>query len=350
MSRKFFIPTFAVAVTAMFVAALIPAPEVVPVTARDAINADHRSYTEAIPGSMVKFDMVAVPGGTYVIGSPDAEAGRGTDEGPQRPITIRPFWIGKHEVTWDEFDLFWKTEVDIDPNNPPPPEPKGPDASTFPTPPYVDPDYNHRHEGHPALCMTQHCAMEYCRWLSKRTGKIYRLPTEAEWEYACRAGSKSAYSFGDDAAKLEEYGWYKKNSPDDDHARGTTHKVGSLKPNAWGIHDMHGNVTEWCVDHYQKDIYSTYPIDKPMVSPVLLPTARRWSHVTRGGSWADGPEMLRSAARRASDPSWMKHDPQEPKSIWWLTKMDVIGMRLVRAVEEQDNLKGLRSKVTKASE
>ena len=309
---------------------------------------EHKNYTQTIPGSDVKFDMVAVPGGTFLMGSPPNEPGRNPDEGPQHPVTVRPFWIGKCEVAWDEFDLWWKSMPDADPNKKAKLE--GADAVSRPTPPYVDETYGHEREKHPALCMTHHSAMEYCRWLSLKTGKIYRLPTEAEWEYACRAGTKTAYFFGDDPAKLDEYAWYKKNSPDEEHRRGTTHAVGTKKPNPWGLYDMSGNVMEWCIDHYSKDYYAKFPLDMPTLSPVLLPTDKKFPHVARGGSWADDAARCRSAARRASDPSWMKHDPQRPQSIWWLTRFDVIGFRVVRPVEEQANLKGLRSKVTKESE
>lgn len=312
------------------------------------------SYTEKFKdtesGEDVAFDMVAIPGGTFVMGSPASELGRGADEGPQHEVKIRPFWLGKCEVSWEEFDVF-QTELGVG-------EPKenddrlkaDADAVTGPTPPYVDKNYGHPHQGHPAMCMTQHAAMEYCRWLSKKSGKQYRLPTEAEWEYAARCGTTTAFSFGDDPKPLDDYAWFKKNSPTEKKLNGGTHKVGSKKPNAWGLHDMYGNVMEWCMDHYQKDAYATFARDKPSLWPVVLPTAKRWSHVARGGSWADDPAQCRSAARRASDPSWMQHDPQQPKSIWWLTKFDVIGFRVARAVDEQDNLKNLRSKVTRESD
>jgi formylglycine-generating enzyme required for sulfatase activity len=315
------------------------------------VKGEHKSYAETIPGSNVKFEMIAVPGGTFTMGSPPSEVGRNADEGPQHEVLVRPFWIGKCEVTWDEFDLYWKTEG-ADPNKA---EEKKDgdlpaDGITRPTPPYVDETYGHDREGHPAICMTHHAAMQYCTWLSKKTGKRYRLPTEAEWEYACRAGSKTAYCFGDDPAGLDDYAWYAKNSPDDLHKKGTTHEVGTKKPNAWGLCDMHGNVMEWCLDHYRKNAYELFSKDKLSLSPVLVPTDKRWSHVARGGSWIDDPPALRSAARRGSDKSWEKHDPQVPQSIWWLTKFDVIGFRVVRAVEEQENLKDLRSTVTVDSE
>jgi formylglycine-generating enzyme required for sulfatase activity len=310
--------------------------------ARAAGALEHKAYKDTIPGSKVSFDMLPIPGGTFLMGSPPGEKGRKADEGPQHPVTIRPFWMGKCEVTWDEFDLFWRArpgnKEDVEPE-----KPKDADAVTRPTPPYADETFEHGREGHPVLCITHHAAMQYCRWLSLKTGKVYRLPTEAEWEYACRAGTKTAYFFGDDPKDLGQYAWFAGNA--EDH----THKVGEKKPNPWGLHDMYGNVSEWCLDHYDPAYYEKFPTDRPTLSPVLLPTESRFSHVVRGGSWADEPPACRSAARRGSEKSWIQLDPQQPKSIWWLTSADFVGFRVVRAVEEQDNLKGLRSKVTRQS-
>jgi formylglycine-generating enzyme required for sulfatase activity len=303
---------------------------------------EHKSYTETIPGTKVKFDMVAIKGGTFTMGSPAKEAGRADDEGPQHKVTIRPFWMGKTEVTWDEYDKFWKTKKEAKKEKPAKAN-KDADAVSRPTPPYADETFGHGREGHPVLCITHHAAMEYCRWLSKQTGKIYRLPTEAEWEYTCRAGTTTAYSWGDDPKKAGDYAWYDENSED------VTHVVGKKKPNPWGLYDMHGNVAEWCLDHYSKDFYRKFKGDEPALSPVLLPTADRFSHVARGGSWTDSAEKLRSAARRASDKTWIQRDPQRPQSIWWLTDADFVGFRIVRPVKEQDNLKGLKSKVTRES-
>src|SRR5262249_33551258 len=159
-------------------------------------------------------------------------------------------------------------------------------------------DYGHEVDGHPAICMTHHTAMEYCRWLSKKTGKVYRLPTEAEWEWAARAGTTTTYFFGDDPKQLADFAWFRTNSPDDDHAGGTTHKVGTKKPNPWGLHDMYGNVAEWCIDHYKADFYADGAKNKLSINPVLIPGPNRWPHVTRGGSWADDAGRCRSAARR----------------------------------------------------
>jgi formylglycine-generating enzyme required for sulfatase activity len=304
---------------------------------------EFKSYLETIPGSKVQFEMVAIPGGTFVMGSPAGEPGRAADEGPQHPVSIRPFWMGKTEVTWDEYDLFWKKIEGAQPPNQSPADREA-DAISKPTAPYVDETYGHGREGHPTICMTHHAAMEYCRWLSVKTGKAYRLPTEAEWEYACRAGTKTAYFFGDDPKPLDDYAWYAKNADE------LTHEVGKKKPNPWGLYDMYGNVAEWCLDTYDKNYYATLPTDRPSLAPLLFPAAKRFPNVVRGGSWADEAPQLRSAARRGSDKSWIKHDPQRPQSIWWLTKWDVVGFRVARALDEQDNLKGLRSKVTKESD
>lgn len=302
----------------------------------------HKNYTQKIPGSDVSFDMVAIPGGIYMMGSPPDEKGRDKDEGPQHPVTVRPFWIGKCEVRWDEYDQYWikrpgaekkpKTSADVKA-----------DAVTRPTKPYADETFGHGRRDHPVLCITHHAAMEYCRWLSAKTGKIYRLPTEAEWEWAARAGTTTPYFFGSDPKKLGEYGWYFDNGDE------TTHKVGSKKPSPWGLYDIYGNVSEWCLDHYEPDYYKKFSLTKPTVRPVLPPTDRRYSHVVRGGSWLDSPKDCRSAARQGSSADWLKRDPQNPKSIWWMTDADYVGFRVVCPVEEQANLKGLKSKVTKES-
>jgi formylglycine-generating enzyme required for sulfatase activity len=301
-----------------------------------------RSYTQTIPGSRVTFDMIAILGGEFVMGSPVTEANRKHDEGPQHPVKVRSFWMGKCEVTWDEYDLFWRGrpghKKDEEPEHP-----RDADAVTRPTPPYADETWQKGRGKHPVLGITWHAAMQYCRWLSLKTGKTYRLPTEAEWEYACRAGTKTAYSFGDDPRRLREYAWFAGNSED------KTHPVGSKKPNPWGLHDMHGNVSEWCLDRYRKDAYAGFSREKPPLSPVVLPDERIYPRVVRGGSWTDEARDCRSAVRLASALAWAKQDPDRPRSLWWLTDADFVGFRVVRAVEEQDNLKGLRSKITRQS-
>jgi formylglycine-generating enzyme required for sulfatase activity len=327
----------------LLILACAPTPDAQGLQPAAADPATFKGYTETIPDTKVTFQMVPIPGGTYTMGSPADEKGREDHEGPQHPVTVRPFWMGKCEVSWDEFDPWWKdmpgdkdTQIQAENDNL-----KGPkfDALSRPTPPYMDETFGRGRETYPVICITHHAAMEYCRWLSQKTGKSYRLPTEAEWEYACRAGTKTAYSFGDDPAKLDQHAWFADNSDE------TTHPVGKKKPNPWGLHDMHGNVSEWCLDQYDKGAYSKFPTDKPTLGPVLLPGPERYPHVARGGSWAEKAERLRSAVRRGSQRSWIKQDPQRPQSIWWLTDAEFVGLRIVRAVEEQDNLKGFRSKI-----
>ncbi len=305
-----------------------------------------KPYTETIPGTDVKFEMLPIPGGTFEMGSPPGEAKRGEDEGPMHPVQIAPFWMGKLEVTWEEYDQFAfsldlkkKARENVDLTKQPETEKKA-DAVTRPTPPYADETFGFGRNGQPVICITHHAAMEYCRWLSAKTGKVYRLPTEAEWEYACRAGTKTAYSWGDDPEKYADYAWDVNNAEKPE-------KVGKKKPNPWGLHDMHGNVAEWCLDHYVPDAYKRYPSDKPTLGPVLLPDAKEYPYVVRGGSWDDDVDKLRSAARRGSDPEWSVQDPQRPQSIWWHTDATFVGFRVVRPLQEQENLKGLKSQVVK---
>jgi len=305
-----------------------------------------KAYVEAIPGTELKFELVPISGGTFELGSPASEAKRGKDEEPRRQVQIAPFWMGTKEVTWDEYeqfafalDLKKKKRDGIDPQKQSEWEKKS-DAVTRPTPPYADETFGFGRSGQPAICITHHAAMEYCRWLSAKTGKTYRLPTEAEWEYACRAGTTTAYFWGDDPAKIDEFAWYVNNAE-------KPMPVGKKKPNPWGLFDIHGNVAEWCLDHYLADAYKQLPADKPAVGPVVLPDAKEYPYVARGGSWDDDAELLRSAARRASNPEWSVQDPQRPQSIWWHTDATFVGFRVVRPLNEQENLKGLKSQVVK---
>jgi formylglycine-generating enzyme required for sulfatase activity len=332
---------------------VIPADPVVPTK----VDLPTKDFSEVLP-SDVKLEMVYVPGGEFVMGSPESEPGHQPDEGPQHKVRVKPFWLAKCEVTWDEFYLFWKDDS-LYKSDEVPEELHGklkPDAISKPTNTYVDELYDHGREGHPAICMTHHAAMMYCHWLRWKTKKGYRLPTEAEWEYACRAGYPGPYGFDEKTEKLEDYAWFKGNSASPEHSaesqrkdngEPTTHKVGTKKPNRFGLCDMHGNVWEWCLDHYDPKFYARFPADALTLGPVNKPTDKKWSHTVRGGSWADKSDRLRSAARRGSDKSWMKNDPQLPQSIWWLTKMDVIGFRVALPVEEYPELVGIKPMVVK---
>lgn len=301
-------------------------------------KAAHKDYVEKLT-DRVSFEMIAIPGGVYLMGSPEKEKDRKPDEGPQHPVQIKPFWMGKLEVRWDEYDLFWEKKDGLVKTD----KDKVIALVTRPTPPYTDPTFGYGRAGNPALNITHHAAMEFCRWLAAKTGKNYRLPTEAEWEWACRAGTTTVYSWGDDPSKADEFAWIEENSEE------KPQKVGKKKPNPWGLHDMHGNVSEWCIDLYAKDIYAKSPMDKLTVGPVNLPINKRYPYVARGGSWLDQPKDLRSAARRHSERDWLRRDPQRPQSIWWMTDADYVGFRVVCPVEEQENLKGLKSVLTRES-
>ncbi|MBI3413760.1 MAG: SUMF1/EgtB/PvdO family nonheme iron enzyme [Verrucomicrobia bacterium] len=287
-------------------------------------EAEMKKFTDSIPGTGVKFDLLPIPSGEFLMGSPANEPGRGADEGPQHKVRIEPFWMGKCEVTWNEYQLFMFPELEKRSTANYTEEPVA-DAVTRPTRPYVEMSFGMGKDDYPAISMTQHAANKYCEWLSAKTGQFYRLPTEAEWEYACRAGTTTAYSWGDDPSAAGEYAWFDKNSDF------KYQKVGKKKPNPWGLHDMHGNVAEWCIDQYEPS-YEKFT-DTVTQSPWTKAT-KPYPHVARGGSWWDeDPTKLRSAARLASDKSWKKQDPQLPKSIWFLTDAQFLGFRLVRPLK-----------------
>lgn len=285
------------------------------------------AYTQTIPGSHASFEMVAVKAGKASIGSPDAEPGRKKEEGPVHSVELDAFWIGKHEVTWDLYELFVYPAIEAQKNSNTKSANKKVvvDAVTTPTPPFTDMSFGMGKSGYPAVNMTQYAALAYCKWLTEKTGHFYRLPTEAEWEYACRAGSQQAYCFGDDKNALQEYAWYSKNSNE------KYHKTGTKKPNAWGIYDMHGNVAEWTLDQYLPGFYTTPQSQQKNAWAV---PAALYPRVVRGGSWDDDAADLRSAARAASARSWKKRDPQIPKSDWWNTDASFVGFRVVRPVKQ----------------
>ena len=191
------------------------------------------------------------------------------------------------------------------------------DAISGATAPYV----NYNKKGYPVVNVTQYAASQFCKWLSAKTGNFYRLPTEAEWEFACRAGNDDPYSFGKNARKMNEYGWFKKNS------NGQIQKVRLKKPNAFGIYDMHGNVAEWVLDSYNPETYILW--GNSVKNPVMI-GKKLYPRVVRGGSFKSNIDELRSAARGFSKEKWKRRDPQIPKSLWWFTDANNIGFRIVR--------------------
>ena len=313
-------------------------------------------YAETIPGTKITFEMIPVPGGDFFLGSPAGEAGRSDDEGPQVRVSVPPFWIGKCEVTWAEYHAYmdmykafkklqslgataatdpgddWKLIKEHARDATQLAEGEEIDGVTSPTPLY-DPSFTYgsgEEPNQPAVTMTQYAARQYTKWLSGVTGREYRLPGEAEWEYAARAGTTTAYSFGDDGAKLADYAWIPDNS---EYA---THPVGTKLPNPWGLHDMHGNVAEWTLDEYAADRYAKLAAlgeaDVPAAEAVLWPT-KLFPRVARGGSWLEEPDRARSAARLASaDEDWKISDPNFPHSPWWYTEEPAtgVGMRIIR--------------------
>lgn len=256
--------------------------------------------------------------GTYRMGSDNGKP----DEQPVHEVSIDAFWIGTHEVTWNLYEPFLydtsPPEVESD-------LPSNVDAVTRPTRPYLDMTFGMGGGDHPALAMTQYNAIQFCKWLYSLTGVFFRLPTEAEWEYACRAGSDTAYSFGNDSTLLGDYAWYSENSG------GKTREVGMKKPNDWGLHDMHGNVAEWTYDQYHAESYQGFA-DQVAENPIVVPD-QLYPHSIRGGSFEDPAYDLRSTARLPSDPAWKQMDPQIPKSNWWFPEAPFIGFRLVRPLD-----------------
>jgi formylglycine-generating enzyme required for sulfatase activity len=289
------------------------------------VEADMRIYTNTIPGTNVTYRMAPVRGGEFLMGSPGGEAGRRVDEGPQHRVRIQPFWMGACEVTWNEFDVFMGRIGRA--SRPASVRARDPftnalaDSVALPSHPYIDQSMGMGREGYPAINMTQHAANKYCQWLSALTGHFYRLPTEAEWEYACRAATASRYFFGDDEKQLGEYAWFERNSDF------KYQKVGRKKPNAWGLYDLHGNVAEWTLDGYDAGTYATIP-DGALDPHVRA--RRPYPHAVRGGSWKDDAARLRSASRQFSSPKWKEADPSLPRSIWHMAEADFVGFRIVR--------------------
>ncbi|QGJ69994.1 Formylglycine-generating sulfatase enzyme [Planctomycetales bacterium 10988] len=294
-------------------------------------------YETTIPGTDVVFEMVPIPGGTCKIGSPSTEPGRSEVEGPQFEVVVKPFWMGKYEITWAEYEAYmaiydvFKSFEALDMRTVT--DDKKVDAITAPTKLY-DPSTTYQNgddDKLPAVTMTQYSAKQYTKWLSLLKGQYFRLPSEAEWEYACRAGTTTPFYFGDDAEKLEENGYYYENG---DY---TTHLVGEKKPNPWGLYDMAGNVGEWTLDAYTEDGYLEFAGKTLTVEEAVKWPKSLYPRVIRGGWFDADASDCRSASRMPSeDEDWKIDDPNFPLSPWWFTTEPAtgIGFRILRPLDK----------------
>jgi sulfatase modifying factor 1 len=210
-----------------------------------------------------------IPAGTFMMGSPDTEKDRQDDEHQHKVTISKAFYMQTTEVTQRQWKAVMGTE------------------------PWKGEDYVKEGPDYPAVYVSWDDAVAYCKKLSEKESKTYRLPTEAEWEYACRAGAKTTWSFGDDENKLGDYAWYRENAWDIDEKY--AHQVRLKKPNAFGLYDMHGNVHEWCHDYFEEDYYKQSPAKDP-----TGPTSGS-SRVLRGGSWDYHMSISRSAYRYRLD-------------------------------------------------
>ncbi len=295
------------------------------------------SFTEMIPGTNVSFEMVAVPGGTFNMGSPEDEPLRNPDEGPVREVSLSKFWIAKTEVTWDEYLAFFRATGSQGRTEGQVVSKKNTDAISGATPPWGAPDQGWGKGSRPAITMSWHAASVYCQWLSKVTGKKYRLPTEAEWEYACRGGTETPYFFEGNPKEFTSEGFLKKIFKPDTtnissrviyslNSLSRTNEPGSVKENPFGLKNMSGNVAEFCLDFYSPDFYKADTTD------AVNPTgpARGQEHVIRGGSFKSDAKDVRSASRDyTKTKAWLVTDPQMPKSIWWYSDCIDVGFRVV---------------------
>jgi formylglycine-generating enzyme required for sulfatase activity len=264
-----------------------------------------------LPESDKKVKLVYLPEGTFMMGSNTSTK---PNEKPAKKVHVSAFAIGAFEITHDQFNVFYRDENTSQGSKV--------DAVTRPTAQYIDLSWNMGKDGgYPVNSMSVDAAMMFCRWLYSKTGVFYRLPTEAEWEYACRAGSKTSYFFGNDPAMLTQYAWFKNNSKE------KYQKIGTKKPNAWGLYDMIGNVAEWTMDQYDPEYLSK--LGDSTSNPTVAPS-KRYPRSIRGGSYVDNAASLKVFSRQFSDVEWNKRDPQIPKSRWWLTDGAFAGFRIVK--------------------
>lgn len=293
-------------------------------------------FTEQIPGTHISFRMVAIPGGTFNMGSPEDEPLRDPDEGPVRKVTLPRFWIAETEVTWDEYMAFFRATSSQGRTTGPSASAAKTDAISGATPPWGAPDQGWGKGSRPAITMSWYAANVYCQWLSRVTGKKFRLPTEAEWEYACRGGTQTPYFFEGDPKKLSSVGFMKKIFRPDTaviasnaiyslNSAARTEEPSFVMANPFGLKNMAGNVAEFCSDYYAADYYAADSTGFHPKGP-----EKGAERVIRGGSFKSDAKDLRSAARDfTKTKAWLVTDPQMPKSIWWYSDCIDVGFRVV---------------------
>ena len=247
------------------------------------------SYTVTVPNTVVTYTMVPVPAGEFTMGSSAADAK--PDEKPAHNVKLDAFWMQAHEVTWDLYLMFMFADQAKEGEHPD----AMVDALSRPTAPFLEMSFGRGNNGFPAISMTQHAANKFAQWLSAKTGEYYRLPTEAEWEYAARAGQASQPA-------LSAIAWF--GLAESSARPSRPQAVATKTPNAWGLYDMLGNVAEWC-------------------------TGRDGTPVVRGGSYDDEVKDVGCAARKLPSDVWNATDPQNPKSKWWLADGPFVGFRIV---------------------
>ena len=279
-----------------------------------------KAYKQNIPGTEVSFKMIPIKAGTFNMGSTYSDVNSNEDERPIHHVELDPFWMADHETTWNLYQLFVDRTIDSLNRK----GVKNPsitievDGVSGASIPYIDMSLGMGTDGYPVINVSQHAASTFCEWLSAMTGHYYRLPTEAEWEYACRAGSEEDYHFGRDES-LDDYAWYNTNSGE------TYHPIKTKKANRWKLYDMNGNVAEWTLDQYIETGYEQHESHNPYNEPT-----KKFPRVVRGGSWMDKASALRCSSRLPSSRDWNRRDPQYPQSKWWRTDAPFLGFRVVR--------------------
>ncbi len=257
-----------------------------------AVADDAKGFTDKLPGTAVSWEMVAIPGGTL-------KGFKANKDAEPKDVVIKPFFMAKLETTWDTYSIYYNA-LDIADRKE---ATRLIEAKVRPSKPYESPMFNFGEAGFPALASTRHAAVKYCEWLSEKTGRTYRLPTPAEWEWAARGGAETLT-----AEQIKEMAWFNGNSSSDEFPDGKTHPAGKLKPNGYGLHDMFGNVCEWVLD----------PGEDALTNPVAA-----------GGSWKSKLDSLSPSYRQNQTKNWNVRDPQDPKSKWWLSDGNFVGIRVV---------------------